>query len=151
MQPHPVTQLDQFDLAASGFQCTTSCARAVSCWVCHITGVTKKEICITLVMTPQDTLESHLEQLSRKAVGDTQASILTREDVTTARQLLGRKHKLYRGSVAFYLRGPANPAPGLEAELVQLIGLAQSAGLSRIGFVAEPPAAGAPSAPAKAP
>ena len=59
----------------------------------------------TLVITPQDTLESHLEKLSRKAVGDTQASILTREDVNTARQLLGRKHKLYRGSVAFYLRG----------------------------------------------
>ena len=87
----------------------------------HLTGETRKggdalnalfdqlpedtTLCITLVMTPQDTLESHLEQLSRKAVGDTQASILTREDVTTARQLLGRKHKLYRGSVAFYLRG----------------------------------------------
>ncbi|WP_300731770.1 conjugative transfer ATPase [Pseudomonas sp.] len=62
-------------------------------------------LCITLVITPQDTLDSHLEKLSRKAVGDTQASILTREDVNTARQLLGRKHKLYRGSVAFYLRG----------------------------------------------
>ncbi|AMB86013.1 conjugal transfer protein [Pseudomonas agarici] len=87
----------------------------------HITGETRKGsdalnalfdkmpedtiLCITLVITPQDTLEGHLEQLSRKAVGDTQASILTREDVATARQLLGRKHKLYRGSVAFFLRG----------------------------------------------
>jgi conjugative transfer ATPase len=87
----------------------------------HLTGETRKGgdalnalfdkmpedtiLCITLVITPQDTLEGHLEQLSRKAVGDTQASILTREDVSTARQLLGRKHKLYRGSVAFYLRG----------------------------------------------
>ena len=87
----------------------------------HLTGETRKGgdalnalfdkmpedtlLCITLVITPQDTLESHLEKLSRKAVGDTQASILTREDVNTARQLLGRKHKLYRGSVAFYLRG----------------------------------------------
>ena len=87
----------------------------------HLTGETRKGgdalnalfdkmpedtiLCITLVITPQDILEGHLEQLSRKAVGDTQASILTREDVATARQLLGRKHKLYRGSVAFYLRG----------------------------------------------
>lgn len=87
----------------------------------HLTGETRKGgdalnalfdkmpedtlLCITLVITPQDTLESHLEKLSRKAVGDTQASMLTREDVNTARQLLGRKHKLYRGSVAFYLRG----------------------------------------------
>ena len=87
----------------------------------HLTGETRKGgdalnalfdkmpedtiLCITLVITPQDILEGHLEQLSRKAVGDTQASILTREDVAVARQLLGRKHKLYRGSVAFYLRG----------------------------------------------
>lgn len=87
----------------------------------HLTGETRKGgdalnalfdkmpedtlLCITLVITPQDTLESHLEKLSRKAVGDTQASMLTREDVNTARQLLGRKHKLYRGSVVFYLRG----------------------------------------------
>ena len=87
----------------------------------HLTGETRKGgdalnalfdkmpedtiLCMTLVVTPQDTLESHLEKLSRKAVGDTQASIMTREDVATARQLLGRKHKLYRGSVAFYLRG----------------------------------------------
>lgn len=87
----------------------------------HITGETRKGgdalnalfdkmpedtiLCITLVIIPQDKLEGHLEQLSRKAVGDTQASILTREDVHTARKILGRKHKLYRGSVAFYLRG----------------------------------------------
>lgn len=87
----------------------------------HLTGETRKGgdalnalfdkmpedtiLCITLVITPQDTLEGHLEQLSRKAIGDTQASLLTREDVETARKLLGRHHKLYKGSVAFFLRG----------------------------------------------
>lgn len=87
----------------------------------HLTGETRKGgdalnalfdkmpedtiLCITLVITPQDILEGHLEQLSRKAIGDTQASLLTREDVDTARKMLGRHHKLYRGSVAFFLRG----------------------------------------------
>jgi conjugative transfer ATPase len=60
---------------------------------------------ITLVITPQDVLEAHLEKLARKSVGDNQASALTREAVDDARKLIGRKHKLYRGSVAFYLSG----------------------------------------------
>lgn len=60
---------------------------------------------ITLVITPQDVLEGHLEKLARKSVGDNQASALTREAVEDAKKLIGRQHKLYRGSVAFYLRG----------------------------------------------
>ena len=60
---------------------------------------------LTLVVTPQDVLESYLERLHRKSVGDNQASALTREAVEQARQLIGRKHKLYRGSVAFFVRG----------------------------------------------
>ncbi|MCO8166217.1 conjugative transfer ATPase [Pseudomonas sp. 21LCFQ02] len=86
----------------------------------HLTGETKKSdslnalfdrlpedtiLCMTMVATPQDLLEGHLEQLSKKAVGDTQASIHTREDVEIARKLIGRKHKLYRGNVSFFLRG----------------------------------------------
>ncbi|MBI6855546.1 conjugative transfer ATPase [Pseudomonas cichorii] len=60
---------------------------------------------ITLVITPQDVLEAQLEKLARKSVGDNQASALTREAVDDARKLIGRKHKLYRGSVAFYMSG----------------------------------------------
>lgn len=55
--------------------------------------------------TPQDTLEAHPNNLHKKAVGDNQASALTREAIKDARQLIGRKHKLYQGSVAFYVRG----------------------------------------------
>ncbi|MFJ5299194.1 conjugative transfer ATPase [Pseudomonas sp. NPDC088368] len=58
---------------------------------------------ITLVITPQDVLEAHLQKLARKSVGDNQASKLTREAVDEVGKLIGRKHKLYRGSVAFYL------------------------------------------------
>lgn len=62
-------------------------------------------LCITMVATPQDTLEGHLNYLAKKSVGETLASQQTRQDVQEARNLIGRSHKLYRGSVAFYLRG----------------------------------------------
>ncbi|MEA1760360.1 conjugative transfer ATPase [Pseudomonas syringae pv. tomato] len=87
----------------------------------HLTGETRKGgdalhalfdklpedtvLAITLVITPQDVLEAHLEKLARKSVGDNQASLLTREAVDDARKLIGREHKLYRGSIAFYLKG----------------------------------------------
>lgn len=62
-------------------------------------------MCITLVITPQDALEAHLNFLARKSVGDTLASEQTRKDVSEARSLIGSAHKLYRGAVAFYVRG----------------------------------------------
>ncbi len=87
----------------------------------HITGETRKGgdainalfdqlpedtiLCLTLVITPQDTLEAQLNQLARKAVGDTLASEQTRHDVQQARSLIGSSHKLYRGALTFYLRG----------------------------------------------
>ncbi|QIQ21459.1 conjugative transfer ATPase [Zophobihabitans entericus] len=87
----------------------------------HLTGETSKggdainslfdqmpedtTLCITIVVTPQDILETHLNYLAKKAVGDTLASQQTRQDVQEARSLIGSSHKLYRGSIAFYLRG----------------------------------------------
>ena len=60
---------------------------------------------LTMVVRPQDVLEEHLNRLSRKAIGENLASTQTREDVARAREIIGRKHKLYRGALAFYLRG----------------------------------------------
>jgi conjugative transfer ATPase len=60
---------------------------------------------LTLVIKPQDVLEAQLTRLSRKAMGENLASTQTREDVETARALLGRQHKLYRCTLAFFLRG----------------------------------------------
>jgi len=86
----------------------------------HLTGETRKgdaintlfdqmpedtTMCLTLVITPQDTLEAHLNHLAKKAVGETLASEQTLKDVQHARTLIGSAHKLYRGSLAFYLRG----------------------------------------------
>lgn len=87
----------------------------------HLTGETRKGgdainalmdqmpedtiMCLTLVITPQDILEAHLNHLARKAVGDTLASEQALKDVQQARGLIGSAHKLYRASLAFYLRG----------------------------------------------
>ncbi|NQB59768.1 TraC family protein, partial [Pseudomonas aeruginosa] len=66
----------------------------------HLTGETRKGgdamnalfdqmpedtvMCLTLVATPQDVLEAHLNHLARKAVGETLASEQTRQDVQQA-------------------------------------------------------------------
>ncbi|MBN9425063.1 MAG: conjugative transfer ATPase [Burkholderiales bacterium] len=86
----------------------------------HLTGETRKgdaintlfdqmpedtTMCLTMVATPQDVLESHLNHLAKKAVGETLASEQTLRDVQEARSLIGSAHKLYRGTLAFYLRG----------------------------------------------
>ncbi|WP_437884530.1 conjugative transfer ATPase [Pseudomonas sp. LRF_L74] len=60
---------------------------------------------LTMVVTPQDVLEEQLNRLARKAIGENLASTQTREDVEHARAIIGRRHKLYRGSIAFYLSG----------------------------------------------
>ncbi|MFP3525897.1 conjugative transfer ATPase, partial [Pantoea sp. SIMBA_072] len=58
---------------------------------------------LTLVITPQDVLEEQLNRLGRKAIGENLASTQTRQDVEEARALIGRQHKLYRGTLALYL------------------------------------------------
>ncbi|MEQ4601116.1 MAG: conjugative transfer ATPase [Pseudomonas amygdali] len=112
----------------------------------HLTGETRKGgdalhalfdklpedtvLAITLVITPQDVLEAHLEKLARKSVGDNQASLLTREAVNDARKLIGREHKLYRGSIAFYLKG--NDEAQLTARSMQLTNALLGAGMEPV-------------------
>lgn len=87
-------------------------------------------LCITLVVTPQDSLEGHLNHLARKSVGDTIASEQTRHDLQQARSFIGQAHKLYRGAVAFFVRG--NDDTQLEAHTRQLINVMLSAGLQPV-------------------
>ncbi|HEV2678915.1 MAG TPA: conjugative transfer ATPase [Rhodanobacter sp.] len=112
----------------------------------HITGETRKGgdsinalfdqmpedtvMCITLVITPQDPLEAHLNHLSRKSVGETLASEQTRQDVQQARAIIGRAHKLYRGAVAFYLRG--HDLAELDVRTLQLSNVMLNAGLQPV-------------------
>lgn len=87
-------------------------------------------LCLTLVVTPQDALEAHLNHLGKKSVGDTLASEQTRQDVQQARSMIGSAHKLYRGSVAFYLRG--NDLAELDARGLQLTNVLLNAGLQPV-------------------
>lgn len=112
----------------------------------HITGETRKGgdafnalfdqmpddtvMCLTLVATPQDVLEAHLNYLGRKALGDTLASEQTRQDVQEARTLIGSAHKLYRGALAFYIRG--RNLSELDARGLQLANVMLNAGLQPV-------------------
>ncbi|EPZ6036714.1 conjugative transfer ATPase [Pseudomonas aeruginosa] len=111
----------------------------------HVTGETRKGEainalfdqlpedtiqCLTLVITPQDVLEAHLNHLGRKAVGDTLASEQARADVQQARSLIGSAHKLYRGALTFYLRG--HDQAELDARGLQLGNVLLGAGLQPV-------------------
>lgn len=112
----------------------------------HVTGETRKGgdafnalfdqmpddtvMCLTLVATPQDVLEAHLNHLGRKAIGDTLASEQARQDVQEARSLIGSAHKLYRGALAFYLRG--RDLAELDARGLQLANVMLNAGLQPV-------------------
>lgn len=112
----------------------------------HITGETRKGgdavnamfdrmpedtvMCLTVVATPQDVLEAHLNHLSRKSVGETLASEQTRQDVQQARSLIGSAHKLYRGALAFYLRG--RDLQQLDDRGLQLANVMLNAGLQPV-------------------
>jgi len=86
--------------------------------------------CLTLVITPQDVLEAHLNHLGHKAVGDTLASQQARADVQQARSLIGSAHKLYRGALTFYLRG--RDQAELDARGLQLGNVLLGAGLQPV-------------------
>jgi len=87
-------------------------------------------LCITLLITPQDMLEAHLNLLAKKSVGDTVDSEQTRYDVHEARSLIGSAHKLYRSSVAFYLRG--QDVAQLDSRTLQLNNVMLNAGLQPV-------------------
>jgi conjugative transfer ATPase len=84
-------------------------------------------MCLTLVIAPQDTLEGHMNYMTRKSVGETVDSEQTRQDLTQARALIGRAHKLYRGALAFYVRG--HDLAELEARSRQLANVMLNADL----------------------
>ena len=112
----------------------------------HLTGETRKGgdavnalfdqmpedtvMCLTVVATPQDVLEAHLNHLGRKSVGETLASEQARQDVQQARSLIGSAHKLYRGALAFYLRG--RDLAQLDARGQQLVNVMLNAGLQPV-------------------
>ena len=89
-------------------------------FVGHVTGETKRGdatnalmdmlpagsvFVTTIVVIPQDTLESHIDDIEESAIGDNSESIQVRKDCQRAREILGERHKMYRAQYAVYLRG----------------------------------------------
>ncbi|HBD1844102.1 TPA: conjugative transfer ATPase [Salmonella enterica] len=60
-------------------------------------------VCMTIVVQPQDTLEDDFTRLSKNAVGENTESGRVRQDVKTVKELLGKRHKLYRAGLTFLL------------------------------------------------
>ncbi|WP_372560713.1 conjugative transfer ATPase [Yersinia sp. 1652 StPb PI] len=61
-------------------------------------------IAMTLIVQPQDVLEEEFSRLERNAMGDNIDSIRAREDTHTAREYLGKRHKLYRAALTFLIK-----------------------------------------------
>ncbi|MDC9581629.1 conjugative transfer ATPase [Xenorhabdus sp. PR6a] len=62
-------------------------------------------VSLTIVAQAQDVLEEDFTRLSKNAVGENTESLRVRQDVQEVKELLGRRHKLYRSALAFLVRG----------------------------------------------
>ena len=60
---------------------------------------------ITVVIYPQDKLQTHLDKLSSRAVGNNYESIYLKKDAITVTEYLKDGHKLYQAGMVFYVRG----------------------------------------------
>src|SRR3569833_2036230 len=87
-------------------------------------------MCITLVITPLVLFVVFFFFLGKKSVGETVDSEQTRRDLQQARSILGSAHKLYRASIAFYLRGATQAQ--LEERTGTLINALLNAGMQPV-------------------
>ncbi|EBZ5774148.1 conjugative transfer ATPase [Salmonella enterica subsp. enterica serovar Redlands] len=58
---------------------------------------------LTMVVHPQDLLETHLNRLSDRAIGENTESEYTKSDCRDVKTWLKDGHKMYRSTLAFYL------------------------------------------------
>ena len=81
---------------------------------------------MTLTVTPQDKIRTHLNAIRRAAVGDSAEASITRDDATHVEHAMAHGDKLYPMAVAFYLRG--DDLPALKRHVTQLHALLLSNG-----------------------
>lgn len=62
----------------------------------------------TMIVYPQDLLETHIQGISDGALGDNTESVYARKDCERVKEFLKDKHKMYRSSLAFYIRAETN-------------------------------------------
>ena len=56
------------------------------------------------IITSQDEIESHINNIERRSKGDSSDALHARHDCEIAKGILGAKHRLYRGMMGIYLR-----------------------------------------------
>lgn len=78
-------------------------------------------VCMTLVVQPQDTLESDFTRLSKNAVGENSDSGRVRQDVKTVKTYQGSRHKLYRAGITFLLRADSVEALAHKREALSTV------------------------------
>lgn len=59
----------------------------------------------TVVFIPQDSLENHIDDIERSAIGENSSSAQVRQSCAEAREILGKRHKIYRAKYSVYVRG----------------------------------------------
>lgn len=87
-------------------------------------------VCMTIVVQPQDSLEEDFTRLSKNAVGENTESGRVRQDVQAVKELLGKRHKLYRANLTFLLC--ARDMPELKQRRLELVSTLLGAGLQPV-------------------
>lgn len=82
---------------------------------------------MTIVIYPQDLLETHLNRLTGRAIGENIESEYTKKDCLDVRQWLKAGHKMYRSTLVFYLS--ADDVPALNQQTRELNSVLLNAGL----------------------
>lgn len=82
---------------------------------------------LTIVVYPQDILETHIQSIRDKSLGDNTESIYAKKDCDRVQEFLKEKHKLYQSSLAFYIR--ADNEDELQRKNRKLRTMLQSTGL----------------------
>lgn len=62
-------------------------------------------IATTIIVTPQDEVQGHINKIQDKAKGESVDATMTKADCDIAKGLMGNKHKLYRAMMCVYIRG----------------------------------------------
>ncbi|WP_342595579.1 conjugative transfer ATPase [Salinicola lusitanus] len=60
---------------------------------------------LTIVASPQEPLEDHINRLKDKAHGDSVLAVSVRRDCEKAKEFMAERHYLYQSSLVFYVRG----------------------------------------------
>lgn len=87
--------------------------------------------CLSIVAMPQEPLETHINQLREKAVGDSVLSASVRADCDKAKSMLSDSHKLYQSSLVFYVKGKDEQE--LDSRLLELTTQLTNANLKPTG------------------